>query len=871
MNSRDIPPPGLAEKFIKWFIKDELAEEVLGDLDEKFFSSLKSKTTIRAKLNYWYQVLNYIRPFAIKNYRSNLINNNMHLHNFKISLRSIKKNKVYSTINVVGLTIGLSVAILTGLWVNDELSFNKSFENYDKLAKIMVQYYSPQEDIGTGSVMPPGLGTSLRDNFSNLFEKVAIARSRPEEIILSNGRDQFTSTGLFIQKDALTMFNLELIEGSIDGTKDKNSILLSAPLAEKLFGDNEVVGQPVKYNGSRELTVTGIYKNLPTNSSFTEMEFLAPFELYIDGWSEVTVWDNYYTEVFVQLADNVSVEQANEQIEELLLPHIQGPAKRLLFVEPMANWHLYSDFENGVRITSQRMKFVWIFSAIGLFVLVLACINFINLSTARSEKRAKEIGIRKSIGSHKIQLIHQFLTEALLLSYISLFASVVIIYAIMPLFNQIAGKELILPHENPFFWLLAIGIASFTGLLAGSYPAFYLSSISPIKSLKGTYKVGNAVLPRQLLVIFQFSISIILIVGTLVIYSQIDHVKSRPVGYNQQKLLMLTKRTSDMYGKYDVFKSEFIKSGAVTAMGEASYPLDNTLGNNGGFGWDGKDPEFDPVFNTILVNYDYGESIGWEIIEGRDFSRDFTGDIRNAVVITESAKEIMGFDEAVGEEITFNNDYYSEPRVTIVGVVKDMIKGNPFEDPKPAIMFLSDRHLYWMFLRLNDRLSISESVTEVEKIIDEIAPDAPLDYKFVDDVYDAKFRSEERIGTLATFFAVLAVIISCLGLFGLASYVAEKRTKEIGIRKILGANVLQLWQKLSNEFIMLVIISTAVASPLAYYLLDSWLVGFEYRINLSYKFFILSGFLAMIVTLVTISYRTLKAALSNPVDAIRSE
>ena len=791
---------------------------------------------------------------------------------FKISYRNLLKNRGYSAINVIGLSIGMSVALLIGLWVHDELTFNRSFENYSRVAKIMVHHYNFQEETFTGSVMPPGLGTQLRDNFSNHFEKVAIARSRPEIIILSNGTDQFSADGLFIQQDGPSIFSLEMLEGSQGGLTDMNTILLSRSLALKLFGKEDVTGESVNYDGRKELTVAGVYADLPANTSIAGMEFMAPFELYIDGWSDVNVWDNYFTEVFVQLSENTSANSSSELIEELLLSRIEGPGKRLLFVEPMANWHLHSSFENGVRVTGQRMKFVWIFGLVGLFVLALACINFTNLSTARSEKRAKEIGVRKSVGSGKRQLIGQFLTEALLIAYISLTVSVVLIYAGMPLFNQIAGKDLSVPVGETWFWLSSFIVATFTGLMAGSYPAFYLSAISPIRSLKGTYKAGKlAALPRKLLVIFQFSISIILIIGTLIIYNQINYVKARPVGYDQSNLIMLVKRTSDMYNKYDVFKNSFQQSGAVTAIGEATYPLDNTLGNNDGFGWEGKNQDFNPSFNTVKINYDYGHAIGWEIIEGHDFSRDFPGDVRNAVIITESAKELMGFEEAVGKELTFNNEYFSEPRITIVGVVKDMIKGNPFEDPKPAIMFLSDDPLFWMFLRLNDQLSIAEALTRIEQVIKEVAPNAPFDYNFVDEAYDAKFRSEERIGQLITFFAVLAITISCLGLFGLASYVAERKTKEIGIRKTLGASVRHLWQKLSTEFIILVLFASAVASPLAYYLLDQWLDSFEYRVEMSALPFLGAGALTLLVTMTSVSYQTLRAAMMNPVKSLRSE
>ncbi|MTI41338.1 FtsX-like permease family protein [Fulvivirga lutimaris] len=865
-------PPKIAQKLLEWFIKDELVEEVLGDLDEKYYSSIKNKSTTRAKLNYWYQVLHYLRPFAIKNYWSNSNFNNMHLHHFKIGFRSLNKNKGYSFLNILGLTLGMTIALFIGLWVHDELSFNKSFNNYENIAKVMRVQHNDGQEVEVGSVMPPGLGTHLRENFSSQFEHVVIARSRPEEVILSNEGDNFTETGLFLQKDGPELFSVNMLSGSRAGLTDINSILISHKLAQKLFDDEDPVGKTIKYNGSQELAVNGVYEDFPTNSALKGYDFLAPFELYIDGWSDVTVWDNYFTQIFVLLPDNANLANTNELIKDLLQPHVSGPGERLLFVEPMKNWHLFSEYENGEKVLSQRLKFVWIIGLVGVFVLALACINFINLSTARSEKRALEIGVRKSVGSRKGQLIHQFLIESLIIAFISFGITIILSIVLLPAFNGLAGKNIQLPFYEPLFWLISLGTTMLTGIIAGAYPAFYLSSISPIKSLKGDYKTSrSASLPRKILVIFQFTISITLICGTLVIYNQIQFVKSRPVGYGKTNLVTLQKRTSELYGKYDVLQAEFEKSGAVESIGEASYPLTNTLGNNDGFDWEGKDPSFDPSFNTVKVNYDYGKVVQWEIIEGRDFSRDIRGDVRKSVIITEAAKEIMGFDEAVGKQLKFNNDFYSDPEITIVGVVKDMVKGNPFEKAKPAIMFLTERPLYWMFLRLNSDLSTAEAITRVENVIREVAPNAPFDYSFVDEEYDQKFRSEERVGSLITMFSILAIVISCLGLFGLASFVAEKRTKEIGIRKTLGASTSSLWGLLSKDFVSPVLIASILSIPFAYYLLDIWLTKFEYAIHISWWYFVITSGVALLVAIITVSYQALKAALLNPVNSLKSE
>lgn len=796
----------------------------------------------------------------------------MHLHHLKIGFRSLNKNRGYSFLNILGLTLGMTVALFIGLWVHDELFFNKSFNNYENIAKVMVEHHNDGQDVEVGSVMPPGLGTHLRENFSSQFEKVVIARSRPEEVILSNKGDNFTETGLFLQPDGPELFSVNMLSGNRAGLGEINSIMISNRLAQKLFENEDPVGKTLKYNGGRELAVTGVYEDFPANSVLKDFDFLAPFELYIEGWSDVTVWNNYFTEIFVLLPDNANLASTNELIKDLLQPHVSGPGERLLFIEPMKEWHLFSEFENGEKVFSQRLKFVWIIGLVGIFVLALACINFINLSTARSEKRALEIGVRKSVGSRKGQLIHQFLTESLIIAFVSFGLTTILSVLLMSWFNNLSGKQIILPFNEPVFWLVSLSITILTGIIAGAYPAFYLSSISPINSLKGAYKAeGRASLPRKILVIFQFTISITLICGTLVIYNQIQFVKSRPVGYAKNNLVSFQKRTDDIYGKYDVLKTEFEKSGAVESIGEANYPLTNTLGNNDGFDWEGKDPSFNPSFNTIKVNYDYGQVVQWEVIEGRDFSRDFKGDARKAVIITESAKELMGFENAVGKQLKFDNKYYSDTEITIVGVIKDMVKGNPFEKPKPAIMFLADHPLYWMFLRLNSDMNTSEAITKVENVIKTVAPNTPFDYSFVDEEYDRKFRSEERVGSLITLFSILAIVISCLGLFGLASFVAEKRTKEIGIRKTLGASTSSLWGLLSKDFISPVLVASVLSMPLAYYLLDTWLSKFEYAISMSWWYFIVTGVVALLVAIITVSYQALKAALTNPVNSLKSE
>ncbi|UII33124.1 ABC transporter permease [Fulvivirga ulvae] len=871
-NNNSHTPPRLAEAFLLRFLKEELGEEVLGDLEEKFHNTVAHRSVLRARINYWYQAFQYLRPFAVRNYRSNSKFNIMYQHNFKTSLRNILKNKGYSLINLSGLVVSMTVVILIGLWVYDELSFNNYHIHKENIAQVMIEHHNPGEDIHMGTVLPPALGSLLRDSYSEHFEQVAMMRSRPEERIFTTSKGHFAESGYFMQPAGAMMFGLKMLQGDINGLKDINAILLSETTAQKLFGDSDPLNQIITMDGNIELTVTGVYEDLPHNSTFHDASYFAPLDLYISGWSSLDVWDNYFIHTYVKLKQHANHQKASDLIKDLILQHTEGHSKRYLFLNPMDKWHLHSEFENGQPVISQRLQFIWLFGATAIFILALACINFMNLSTAASEKRAKEIGIRKSLGSQRLQLMSLFLIEAFLLSFLSFLIATAIAVLVLPWFNNIASKEIAFPSTNLWFWFIGFTISLITGMLSGSYPAFYLSALNPVKSLKGGFSSGKkGALLRKTLVIFQFTISILLVSGTFVVYQQVQHAKNRPTGYSKANLLVIPKRSGEIYGKYETLSNALKKSGAVMEVGEANYPITNTLGNNNGFDWEGKAPSFDPSFNTILVNYDYGKTIGWEVSEGRDFDKNLTTDVSRSVIITESTKKLMGLENAVGSEIHFSKDYFGSNKFTIVGVVRDMIKGDPFQAPRPAIMFLSNNELPYMFVRLNPDLTVAEALTRLESVIKDIVPSAPFNYSFVDMEYNAKFRAEERAGQLVSIFAVLAIFISCLGMFGLVSFITEKRTKEIGIRKVLGAPIVSLWRMLSLNFIYPVVVACLIATPIAYYLLNNWLHAYDYKIEMSWWVFGLAGLAAITVTMVTVSYRTIKAALLNPVKNLQSE
>jgi putative ABC transport system permease protein len=531
----------------------------------------------------------------------------------------------------------------------------------------------------------------------------------------------------------------------------------------------------------------------------------------------------------------------------------------------MNNWHLYSDFKDG-KVAGGRIKFVWLFSIIGAFVLLLACINFMNLSTARSERRAKEVGIRKTVGSLRRQLIAQFLSESLVVSFLALVLALIWVLVSLPFFNELGDKEIHLPWTSPVFWASALAFTTVTGLLSGSYPAFYLSGFRPIKVLKGTFKAGRyASLPRKVLVVIQFTVSVAMIIGTVLVFRQISYARSRPVGYTREGLITVEMNTPEIGGHYDALRNDLLKTGAVEDMAESSGPITGVWSNQIGFEWKGKDPNSVPLFGISAVTHDYGRTIGWQILQGRDFSRNFPTDSGD-LILNESAVRLTGLKHPVGEIIRWND---KDRKIT--GVVKDMVMESPYTPIKPTIFYLDYGWTSVITVRLKPALTSAAALDAIRPVFRRYDPGSPLQYTFVDEDYEKKFSDEQRVGHLATVFAVLAIFISCLGLFGLASFVAEQRIREIGIRKVMGASLFHLWQLLSTDFVILVIISCGIAIPIAWYYLDQWLRQYEYRTPLSWWIFAASSLGALVITLLTVSFQAIRAAMMNPVTSLRTE
>ncbi|MEQ1584632.1 MAG: ABC transporter permease [Cyclobacteriaceae bacterium] len=862
-------PPQLSLRFFRWFCHPKLRDSIEGDLMELYEERKVKSGKLKADALFIKDVLLLFRPGIIKpaeGYQT-LNTYGMYKSYFKIGWRNLVKNKGYSFINIGGLALGMAVAMLISLWVYDELSFNKYHENYETIAQVYrSNNWGGEQEASTSQVT--GLGTLLKTEYASHFKNAAMIRARTEERVLAFGENKFTQSGYFMQSEGADMLTLKMIKGTRQGLKDMKSVLLSESVAKKLFGDADPINQVVMMDAKWDLKVTGVYEDLPKNSTFNDASYFAPLDLYIDGWGTLNSWDNYFVYIYVQINPTGNFEEISRVIKNVMLAHVDAETKETkpeIFLQPMKKWHLDSEFKNGELVTSKRMMSVWYYSAIGIFVFLLACINFMNLSTARSEKRAKEVGIRKSIGSLRSQLIQQFFGETLLVAGMAAVIALIIVQLSLPWFNDMSDKNISMPVNNLLFWLICIGFTLFTGLLAGSYPALYLSSFNAVKILKGSFKAGRfAMIPRRVLVVVQFTVSITLTIGTIIVYQQIQFAKNRPVGYSRANLIGMRTASPEYKGQYQAIRNELKNTNMVEEIAQANYSIIDTRGWNGGFSWHGQ--KYDQSFNTIFVTHEYGKTIGWEFVAGRDFSRDFPTDLRG-VVINESALEILGLENPIGESLS----WMDRGEYKIVGVVKDMVKGSPYEPTDPSIIFLSENDMQWLYIKMKPTVSAHEALPKIQSVLASIVPSAPFDYTFADEAYGAKFRAEERIGKLATLFSALALLISCLGLFGLASFMAEQRTKEIGIRKIMGASVTNLWQMLSKDFVVLVIISCSLAIPISYYFMNSWLGQYEYRTFISWNIFAVTGIGALLITLLTVSFQAIKAALANPVNSLRSE
>lgn len=784
---------------------------------------------------------------------------------FKIAIRSLMKNSIYSFINISGLAIGIACSILILLWVYDETSYDKFQPKLDRLHQVWINAHFDGK-INSWTSVPQPLKDGLKEEFSSL--KNAALTEWGGKHLLTVGDKKLNKQGYFASYEFLEMFQFPLITGSAETVLDEPySIVLTESTAKSFFGDEDPMNKILKLDNNADVKVTGILKDIPKNSSF-EFDYLVPFSLMLatQEWAKnsETNWGNNSFQVFVELQEGTSKEEVNKQIKGYLMTKLEkDDIKKELFLHPMERWRLHSTFENGEE-AGGMIDYVNLFSVIAIFILIIACINFMNLATARSEKRAREVGIRKSVGSSRQDLVLQFLGESVLIAMIAFVIALLVVEGTLPFYNDLVEKQLFVPYLTPKFWIFAVSLIAITGLLSGSYPALYLSSFNVVKVLKGKIQVGkSASTPRKVLVVLQFTFAIILIVGTLVVYYQIQHVKNRALGYDQENLITVMYN-NELRQNYSTIKQELLRSGAVEAVTRSNSPITNIWSNNF-LNWPGKPEGLQVIFATVATEYDYTKTMGIKMLQGRDFSEDSKSDTA-AIIVNKEALNIMGLKDPIGTKL----DLWGTEK-ELIGIVDNTLMGSPFRSVGPLFMILDPDWVSAVTIRLSKTDDLPGSISKVEDIFRELNPAYPFEYSFVDVDFKKKFTTIDLIGKLANLFAFLALLITGLGLFGLAAFTAEQRTKEIGIRKVLGATVTAVVVMISKDFTKLVLLAFLVAAPIAWYAMDSFLERYPYRIDIPWWTFPLAGGLAFFLAIGIVSLQALRAAVDNPVKSLRSE
>jgi ABC-type antimicrobial peptide transport system permease subunit len=780
---------------------------------------------------------------------------------FKIAWRNLFRNKGFSLTNLLGLTIGITCIILICLWVQDELTYNKFHKKYDNIYQVMAhRNFNNQIFTDPNMVLP--LAKTIQAEIPQV--KYSVVTTHGNSHVLTYGDKMLKKQGYTVSEHFFDMFTWNFKLGNAGSAlQDAYSIVLTESSAKALFGTQDPLNKIIKVDNDYDAKVTAVVADVPGNSTF-QFDFINTFN-YDNAYlkNAMTNWQNSSWDVFVQTTEGADINSIDRKINGIKVLHDPGDKKiSTYFSFPMENWRLYADFKDGKNIGG-LIKYVRLFSIIALIVLLIACVNFMNLSTARAEKRAKEVGVRKTLGSGKMQLALQFFFESLILACMAFILSIAAVYLLLPSFNSLVDKHLSLNFAEPLFWLASVPVILITGLIAGSYPALYLSSFNPVKVLKGTFLPGKAaVLPRRILVISQFIISILLISATIIVYMQIQHIKNREMGYDPNNLIMIPA-SPDTQKNFPVIKQELLQTGYINSVVRTFSPITDIWWKMPSPDWQGKPANLNILFAGMATDVGFTKTMGIKMLDGKDFTG--VPSDSGALLLNKAAADAMGFKNPVGTKVRFGGEY------TIIGVTDNVIMASPFQPVDPMMVFFDPNNSNYISLRLNSNAHLQDALRSIEKTFKKYNPANPFEYKFVDQEFNRKFLTEELISKLTTIFAGLAIFICCLGLAGLASFTIEKRIREIGIRKVLGASVQSLLMLISKEFLKLVMVAFVIAVPVGWWFMYNWLQNYNYRVHISFWIFGIVGAIILVLTITVVILNTLKAALNNPVKSLRTE
>ena len=778
---------------------------------------------------------------------------------FKIAWRNLFRNRGFSGINLLGLTIGITCSMLIFLWVKDELGYDKFHKHYNNIYKVMAhRNFNNQVFTDQNMVLP--LAKSLETSAPQIKNATVITHNYSR--ILEYGKTKLKKNGHTVSEHFFDVFSWKFIRGNPRVLQNPSSMIITQSAARALFGDADPINKIIRIDNDRNATIAGVLADPPGNSTL-QFDFLVPFN-YSDEYIRKALnnWTNSSWEVFVQTAPGTNMSLLEKNINTIKKSKEKDEFSTY-FAFPMSKWRLYSEFKEGQN-TGGMIEYVKLFTIIALVVLLIACVNFMNLSTARSEKRAKEVGIRKTLGSDKKQLVIQFFSESVILSFIAFIFSVIAAFLLLPSFNVLVDKQLSFPVTSIHFWLASVAIILFTGIVSGSYPALYLSSFNPIKVLKGTFMAGRkAVLPRRILVVGQFAISILLISATVIVYQQIQYIKNREIGYNPDNLIMIPI-SPDIAKNFTVIKQELLGSGIITAVTRTSAPITDVWWRDLAPDYKGKPDNAETIVTSMTTDIDFSKTMGVKIISGKDFSG--TPADSSSMLLNKAAVEAMGLKNPVGMQMKKRRRNF-----TVIGITDNIVMESPYKPVDAMVTYFNPENSSTVSMRLSQGATPQKALSTLETIFKKYNPAFPFEYQFVDQEFGKKFLSEERISKITNIFASLAIFICCLGVAGLAAFTIQKRLREIGIRKVLGASIRQLLLLISKEFLRLVAIAFVIAVPLTWWLMDNWLAKYDFRVNISIWLFGIVGAIILLLTLTIVCLNTLKAVIANPVKSLRTE
>jgi putative ABC transport system permease protein len=856
--------PSWIERLLKFISPVEFYEQIEGDLIELYNHEINTLGRRKAQVSLLVKAIRFIRPGIIFRRRRTQVGASnftpMIFHNIKSSFRSMRRDKLFTGINIAGLALGITASILILAWVQYEYSYNHFIRNYKDIYQVKVNFtYDGTVNTENGNPLP--LYFALRQGDSRIKDVCFTSNCFGHTLSVKDKKAY--KEVLAVSDEFLEMFDIPLVRGDYNSLDDPYSIMLSESSAKEFFGDSDPIGQYITYDNAAELKVTGIYKDLPYNSDFWFMA-LVPTS-YDKKWmtEDKDKWDAFYPQIYIRLQDNSLAGEVSTSIKEAIKPHFDDGSHPQPFLHELDRWHLYDHFEDGQE-AGGKIEYVQLFTWIATLILLIACINYINLSTARSEKRAREVGIRKAIGSRRGQLIQQFMTESALSTLMALFIAIVAVGLALPWYNSLVHARLTMNIDTPNFWFIALGVFALTTLAAGFYPAFFFSSRKPIDVLRGSSNAGGrGGLPRKILVTFQFSIAIFLAIGVMVVYEQIQHARKRNLGYDLENLVAVA--SNDQISKsYNAIKDELLKTGVVEAVTRSNEGIDADYFTDY-VEWPGKQTTDKVQFSRVLADHDFVKTVGMRVVAGRDFSPFLKSDT-SSVLINETAAKIIGYTDPIGEKIKTASGYK-----TIIGITRDVVRGSPFDQVQPSYIGTMGDFTHSLTIRLMKTNNLPMVMEKVNGVFRRLDPLNPVASWFVDENINYSYRNINFVGELAAIFAGLAIFLTCLGVVGMAAYTAEQKKKEIAIRKILGATIASVLIYLSNYFVRIAILSVVVSSPIAWLALDNYLQEFYYRIDVPWWVIPASGFSLLAITLLIVLVQTFRAARANPVVGLRTE